>query len=193
MAGFTFKELNISGVYVVTSSFSDDLRGILVKNFERDSFKETGLDFSCSETFISTSAKNVIRGLHFQTHAPQTKIVGVISGKVFDVVVDLRKDSPTYMKWEGLYLSRENRNSLIIPRGCAHGFLSLSEDSLVSYLCDGEYDKDTDTGIFFNDPDIGIEWPIMDISSAVVSKRDMGLMSFKVFDGKNPFTMGNCS
>ena len=193
MAGFSFKELSISGAYVATSSFSDDLRGSFVKNFEREEFKQAGYDFECSETFISSSVKNVIRGLHFQMNNPQIKIVGIISGKVYDVVVDLRKDSPTYGKWEGIYLSRENRNSLIIPRGCAHGFLSLSEDSLVSYLCDGKYDKETDTGIVFNDPDINIDWPIMRIEDAIVSKRDAKLMSFKEFDLINPFTLNNCN
>jgi len=192
MAGFSFKELSISGAYVVTSSFSDDLRGSFVKNFEREEFKKTGCDFTCSETFISSSVKNVIRGLHFQLNNPQIKIVGIISGKVYDVIVDLRKDSPTYGQWEGIYLSRENRNSLLIPRGCAHGFLSLSEDSIVSYLCDGKYDKETDTGIVFNDSDIGIDWPIMRIDDAIVSKRDSKLMTFKEFDAINPFTVDNC-
>lgn len=174
---------------VISSFFSDDLRGSFVKSYEQSEFAEAGIDFSCCESFVSSSCKNVIRGLHFQTHAPQAKIVGVISGKVFDVVVDLRKDSPTYRKWAGIYLSNENRNSLLIPRGCAHGFLSLSENSMVSYLCDGLYDKATDTGIVYNDPDINIEWPIMDIRNAIVSKRDLGLMSFESFDKSNPFRM----
>ena len=192
MASFSFKQLDIQGVYVATSTYSDDLRGSFVKNFEKEAFKEAGIDFDCSETFISTSAKNVIRGLHFQTFEPQIKIVGVIEGKVYDVVVDLRKDSPTYKKWCGLYLSRENRNSLIIPKGCAHGFLSLSDDSIVSYICAGRYDQPTDTGIIFKDPDINIDWPIMDINNAVVSKRDLGLRTFKEFDAVNPFTVDNC-
>ena len=189
MGIFQFRSLDIPGAMVITSYFSDDLRGSFVKNYEISEFAEEGIDFKCNESFISSSGKNVIRGLHFQTHAPQAKVVGVISGKVFDVIVDLRKDSPTYKKWAGIYLSNENRNSLLIPRGCAHGFLSLSENSMVSYLCDGLYDKDTDTGIVYNDPDINIEWPIMDIRNAVLSKRDLGLMSFKDFDGTNPFRM----
>ncbi len=192
MANFVFKKLNIDGVYVINSSFSDDLRGSFVKNFEKNEFSENGLDFDCTESFISTSARNVIRGLHFQTNGPQTKIVGIIAGKVFDVVVDLRKDSPTYKKWEGIYLSRENRNSLLIPKGCAHGFLALSDDSVVSYICDGKYDKETDTGVIFNDPDIGIEWPIMSIDSAIISKRDASFMSIEEFDKVNPFRIDNC-
>lgn len=192
MGNFVFENKTISGVYVINSSYSDDLRGSFVKNFEKNEFIDNGISFDCTETFISSSTRNVIRGLHFQTHGPQTKIVGVISGKVFDVVVDLRKDSPTYGKWEGIYLSRENRNSLLIPKGCAHGFLALTDDSIVSYLCDGKYDKDTDTGILFNDPDIGIEWPIMNIADAIISKRDSSFISFAKFDEANPFRMDNC-
>ena len=119
--------------------------------------------------------------MHFQTYHPQAKLVGVISGKVYDVIVDLREDSPTFGQWQGVYLSAQNRQSLLIPRGCAHGFISLSDDSVVSYKCDGKYDKETDTGIMFNDPDIGVVWPIMDISDAVVGARDQKQMSFAEF------------
>ena len=119
--------------------------------------------------------------MHFQLFHPQIKLVSVISGKVFDVIVDLRKESPTFGQWRGVYLSAENRSSLLVPRGCAHGFISLSDDSVVSYKCDGPYDKATDTGIRFDDPDIGVEWPVNDISSIVLGARDKKLMSFAEF------------
>ena len=181
MTSFAFEKMNIPGAYLVTSFFSEDNRGSFVKSFEKDIFAENGIEFFCNEDFISHSTKNVIRGMHFQTYHPQAKLVGVISGKVYDVIVDLREDSPTFGQWQGVYLSAQNRQSLLIPRGCAHGFISLSDDSVVSYKCDGKYDKETDTGIMFNDPDIGVVWPIMDISDAVVGARDQKQMSFAEF------------
>lgn len=189
MASFSFSKLDFKDLFLVNSFFSEDTRGNFVKCFEKDVFESNGIQFICNELFITTSAKYVIRGLHFQTDNPQAKLVSVISGQVFDVVVDLRKKSNTYGKWRGFYLSKENRNSLYIPRGCAHGFLSLSDNSMVSYICDGAYDNSSDTGVLFNDPDIGIEWPIPDMSHAVISNRDSELMSFKAFEKINPFTM----
>lgn len=187
MESFSFEPMCIPGAYVIHSFFSEDNRGSFVKSFEKDIFSEHGIAFSCNEDFISHSTKNVIRGLHFQLYHPQIKLVGVISGKVFDVIVDLRKESDTFGKWQGVYLSDQNRTSLLIPRGCAHGFISLSDDSIVSYKCDGKYDKNTDTGVFYNDPQIAIEWPINDISKAVVGSRDQKLMSFDEFKSKYTF------
>lgn len=181
MGSFSFEPLDIEGAYIINSFFSEDNRGIFVKSFEKDIFKAHGLNFHCNEAFISTSEKHVIRGMHFQTFHPQIKLVGVLSGKVFDVIVDLRKESRTFGQWRGFYLSSENRTSLLIPRGCAHGFISLSDGSLVNYFCDGVYDKATDTGILYNDPDIGIEWPINDLSQAILGARDRKLMSFAEF------------
>ncbi|MCR5652131.1 MAG: dTDP-4-dehydrorhamnose 3,5-epimerase [Lachnospiraceae bacterium] len=182
MSRFVFEETSIGGVYTVQSFVSEDNRGNFIKYFEKEIFAENGIDFADSEDFITCSLKNVVRGMHFQLHHPQKKLVNVIRGKVYDVVVDLRKDSPTYKKWEGWYLTQENRTGLVIPEGCAHGFMSLSDDSLVNYKCAGEYDKDTDTGIRFDDPDIGIDWPVNSFDLLTVGKRDQRLMSFKEFD-----------
>ena len=181
MNNFLFEALDIEGAYIINSFFSEDNRGSFVKSFEKDIFAANGISFECNESFISTSDKFVIRGMHFQTYHPQIKLVGVLSGKVFDVIVDLRKESQTFGQWRGYYLSSENRTSLLIPRGCAHGFISLSNQSMVSYQCDGAYDKKSDTGILFNDPDIAVEWPINDLSKAILGARDMKLMSFSYF------------
>ncbi len=181
MVEFSFCEIKLKGAYIITSPFMEDNRGSFVKDFERNIFGSNGIRFECSETFISKSVKNVIRGMHFQTHNPQAKLVNVISGKVYDVIVDLRRESPTFGKWEGVYLSYENRTSLYVPKGFAHGFVSLSDESLVSYKCDGQYDLPSDTGIRYNDKDIGIEWPISDISQAIVSEKDKALMSYQEF------------
>lgn len=181
MAGFSFEKMDIEGAYIINSFLAEDNRGSFVKSFEKDIFAEAGIEFNCNEDFISHSTKYVIRGMHFQLYHPQVKLVGVISGKVYDVLVDLRKDSATFGQWRGVYLSAENRTSLLIPRGCAHGFISLSDDSIVSYKCDGKYDKETDTGILYNDVDIGIEWPINDITKAVLGMRDKRQMTFAEF------------
>lgn len=173
--------MDIEGAYIVNSFFYEDNRGNFVKNYEKSIFLNNGILFNCDEDFISHSTKNVIRGMHFQLNNPQMKLVGVISGKVYDVLVDLRRDSKTFGQWRGVYLSSDNRSSLIIPRGCAHGFVSLSDDSIVSYKCDGKYDKNSDTGIKYDDPDIAIEWPINDMNNVVCGVRDKGLMSFKEF------------
>lgn len=177
-----FKETDIKGVYIVESYIFEDNRGGFVKNFEKGIFEDNGIEFNCDEDFISTSSKYVIRGMHFQLNKPQKKIVSVICGKVYDVVVDLRKDSETYGQWRGYYLSSNNRNSLVIPRGCAHGFISLADESIVSYKCDGKYDKETDTGIMYDDPQISIEWPVPDGEHVIIGSRDKKLMSFEEFD-----------
>ncbi len=181
MSAFSFEQMDIPGAYIITSFFSEDNRGAFIKSFEKDIFAQAGINFNCNEDFISHSTKNVIRGMHFQLYHPQVKLVGVITGKVFDVIVDLREESETFGQWRGVYLSSENRISLLIPKGCAHGFISLSDDSIVSYKCDGKYDKNTDTGILYSDPDINIEWPINDITQAVIGKRDEKLMAFNDF------------
>jgi len=181
MKKFLFEKADLKGSYLITSFFSEDNRGFFSKSFEKGIFEENGINFDCSEVFISSSSKNVIRGLHFQTVNPQDKLVGVISGKVYDVIVDLRKGSPSQGQWRGYYLSDSSRNSLFIPKGFAHGFISLSDESIVSYICSGSYDNKSDTGIYFNDPDIGIVWPVNDIKQITISQRDMELQTYSTF------------
>lgn len=181
ISSFDFHECDIPGVYLINSFWSEDNRGIFTKSFEKDIFEAGGVPFSSNEVFYSTSSKYVIRGMHFQTRHPQAKLVGVIRGRVFDVVVDLRESSPTFGQWRGFYLSELNRNSLLIPRNCAHGFISLSDDSIVSYNCDGAYEREYDSGIRFDDPDIAVEWPINKLHDAILSTKDRKLMSFQEF------------
>lgn len=181
MNSFIFREAKIKDAYVINSQIYEDNRGSFIKNFEKNIFSENEIDFDCTEDFITQSSKYVVRGLHFQLYHPQTKLVSVISGKVFDVIVDLREESETFGKWEGYYLSSNNRSSLLIPKGCAHGFVSLSESSVMSYKCDGKYDANTDTGIIWNDKDIGIEWPIPEGEHIILGKRDKELMTFEQF------------
>lgn len=181
MAGFEFEKLYLDGAFCISNFSVGDNRGGFTKCFEKDIYKDGGIDFQLNETFVSVSAKNVIRGLHFQTNNPQAKLVCAIKGKVWDVIVDLRVNSKTYKQWTAVELSAENHKALYVPRGFAHGFASLEDDSIMLYQCDGAYDNETDTGIRFDDPDIGIKWPI-DLACAIHSQRDLNLMSLKQYE-----------
>lgn len=184
MKKFEFKELELDGAYKISVFSNSDSRGEFTKYFEKDIYAAASIEFKLNETFVSISSKNVIRGLHFQTHHPQAKIVCVLKGRVWDVIVDLRPGYPTYKKWIGVDLDAENHDALYIPRGFAHGFVSLEDESVMLYQCDGAYDKETDTGIRFDDLDIGIKWPV-DIEKVIYSDRDGSLMTFREYE-KNP-------
>ncbi len=181
--GFEFKELELKGAYLISNFYAGDNRGGFTKSFEKDIYRNAGIEFQLNETFASRSMKNVIRGLHFQTHNPQAKLVSVVAGSVWDVIVDLRPDSSTYKKWVAHELSAENHLSFFVPRGFAHGFASFADDTVMLYQCDGKYDPETDTGIRFNDPEIGIDWPVEE-SVAIHSDRDLNLGSFRDYLNK---------
>lgn len=183
MAGFVFQELELSGAFLIDNFYAGDNRGGFTKTFEKDIYADAGIIFSLNETFASVSMKNVIRGLHFQFNNPQAKLVSVVAGAVWDVIVDIRPESSTYKKWTAHELSTDNHKSFYIPCGFAHGFVSLEDNTVMLYQCDGKYDKETDTGIMFNDPAIGIEWPI-DEMDAIHSQRDLCLMSFEEYERK---------
>lgn len=129
----------------------------------------------------SFSRKGVLRGLHFQRRHSQDKLVQVLNGAVFDVVVDLRKDSPTFGKWAGFELSADNRKLLYVPKGLAHGFLALAENTLFSYLCGDRYDPESDGGIRWDDPQIGITWPVERVEEVILSDKDSKLPLFHEF------------
>jgi dTDP-4-dehydrorhamnose 3,5-epimerase len=183
MADFNFEKLDLDGAFLVDNFYAGDSRGGFSKYFEKNIFAYYGIEFKLSETLYSMSSKNVIRGLHFQTNNPQAKLVTVVKGKAWDVIVDLRPDSPTYKKWIGVELSSDNHKTLYVPRGYAHGFASLEDDTIMLYLCDGAYDKESDTGVLYNAPELGIVWPVAD-EMAIHSDRDMRLMSMKEYERK---------
>lgn len=182
---FTFTETSIEGVVVVdVKSYPDD-RGYFMETYKRPDFVVGGIDVDFVQDNQSASTKGVLRGLHFQINHPQSKLVRVVSGKVFDVAVDLRDGSPTYGKWEGVVLSAENRRQFFIPRGFAHGFLVLSDYAEFCYKCDDVYHPNDEGGLMWNDPAIGIEWPamdgddVLDESKLVLSEKDRVHPSFK--------------
>lgn len=181
MKGFDFERLELEGAYAITNFYHDDVRGSFIKSYEKEIYLDAGICFSISETFVTTSTKNVIRGLHFQLRNPQAKLICVLSGKAWDVLVDLRKGRKTYGNWISVELESDGRNAVYIPRGFAHGFASLADNTTMLYQCEGAYDKETDTGILYNDRTIGIEWPIYK-ETAVLSERDLSLMTFEEFE-----------
>ena len=161
----------IKDLVVVEPKVFGDERGYFYEAYNKNTFHELGLDYDFVQDNQSFSRKGVLRGLHFQKQFPQAKLVRVIEGEVFDVAVDLRKDSPTFGKWYGVTLSGENKKMLMIPRGFAHGFLVLSETAVFSYKCDDFYHPNDEGGIIYNDPDIGIEWPEVGCE-LVLSEKD---------------------
>lgn len=149
----------IKGLCVVQPALHGDSRGYFMETYNARDMKEAGLDYLFVQDNQSCSTKGVLRGLHFQKQFPQTKLVRVIRGTVFDVAVDIRKDSPTYGKYHGEILSEENKKQFLIPKGFAHGFLVLSDIAEFCYKCDDFYHPDDEGGIAWNDPEIGIKWP----------------------------------
>lgn len=178
---FSFEETEISGAYLVNPFVAEDSRGYFAKNYEKVIYRSLGFFRDIAEEFETLSAHNVIRGLHFQSRFPQDKIVRCVKGEIFDVIVDLRRESETFRQWRGFYLTDENRQSLLVPHGCAHGFLVLSQEALVSYICAGKYYKEFDTGIHWQDPGLHIEWPIDEDAPTIVSEKDQKLQLLETF------------
>ena len=174
---FQFERLRIPELILIKPEVFPDERGFFMETYKYSDFSA----FSIKERFVqdnySCSRKGVLRGLHYQRHPrAQGKLVQVVSGKIFDVAVDIRRDSPTYGKWVGLVLSAENKQMLYIPRGFAHGFCVLSEEARVIYKVTEEYSPQHDTGIIWNDPEIGIRWPVKE---PIISIRDTALPLLK--------------
>ena len=152
----------IEGLCVITPGVHGDSRGYFMETYNQRDMAEAGFDITFVQDNQSMSTKGVLRGLHFQKHFPQTKLVRVIKGSVFDVAVDLRENSSTYGKWHGEILSEENKKQFLIPRGFAHGFLVLSSTAEFCYKCDDFYHPNDEGGIAWNDPGIGIKWPMLE-------------------------------
>lgn len=177
---FDFQELELKGAYSITPFYASDNRGGFVKDYNIDVFKENGIVHDLKEVFYTISKKGVIRAIHFQLIKQQPKLVRCISGKVYDVIVDLRPDSSTFGQWKGVYLTGDNRKELLIPAFFGHGYLVL-EDSVVSYKCAETFYAEGDSGIMYNDPEIGIKWPFEEIGGEeqlIISEKDKMLMSF---------------
>ena len=153
-------ETGIPGLVVVEPVVYGDSRGFFMETWNADRYGACGLPDRFVQSNISRSAAGVIRGLHYQHPCAQGKLVSVLAGRAFDVAVDIRSDSPTFRQWAGVELSASNHRQLYVPEGFAHGFCVLGGSALLSYLCTTEFNAECDAGIAWNDPDIGIEWPL---------------------------------
>lgn len=181
MAKINFIDTKIEGLKIVVPFYTEDKRGYFMKAYERQIFRDAGIDTDIAETFESYSKHGVVRGLHFQPgESAQSKLVRVLSGEVFDVCVDIRPESETFGKWVGEYLSCENHKAFFIPQGFAHGFIVTSNVALMSYTCSGAYNQGGENGIYYNDPDLNIAWPI-DGVTVIQSERDAQLQSFRKY------------
>ena len=177
----------IEHLVIVEPKVHTDNRGFFIRKYLNSYVRNFGMLASVAEELISVSRLGTIRVLHFQTKNPQAKLVNVIKGRIYDVAVDLRLGSLTYGEHIVLELSSENNLMLYIPEGFAHGFLSLEDDTIVSYLCSTEYEPEHDSGIRFDDPDLDIKWPELDMNY-IISEKDLNLPIFKDFKG---FNIGN--
>lgn len=174
-------DCGIQGLKVISPTVFGDDRGYFMETYNYNDFKEAGIDEIFVQDNQSSSRYGVLRGLHFQIQYPQAKLVRVISGEVFDVAVDLREGSPTYGQWHGEILSAENKKQYFIPKGFAHGFLVLSENAEFTYKCSDFYHPGDEGGLIWNDPDIGVEWPIPQGMELILSDKDKKWGSFREF------------
>jgi dTDP-4-dehydrorhamnose 3,5-epimerase len=162
-------DTELDGLVLVEPDVHGDERGFLVETFRDDEWRELGIDAEFVQENHSRSAGRILRGLHFQTSPGQAKLVRCPRGRIWDVAVDLRRDSPTYGRWEGHELDDERHRQLFVPAGFAHGFCVLGDGADVAYKLSSLYDPETEAGIAWDDPDVAVEWPISD---PVLSERD---------------------
>ena len=191
MGKWIVKETKLQDVKLITPAVFGDNRGFFTESYSDRDFKAAGIDFDFIQDNHSLSTQaGVLRGLHFQRgKAAQTKLIRVATGAVLDVIVDLRKGSPTYKQWEGYILSESNHRQLLVPKGYAHGFVTLTDNVNFLYKCDNYYDAEADGGISFKTPELNIDWPI-DLDKAITSEKDANQPTLTEFEKDNPFVYG---
>ena len=174
---FSFKKLKISDLILISKKSYHDQRGFFFENYKESVFNQNGINTKFVQDNISFSTKHVLRGLHYQTKPKeQAKLVSVISGEIFDVAVDIRKNSKTFGKWVSQILSEKNHNLLYIPDGFAHGFCTLSDTAHVLYKVTNEYSPEYEQGLLWNDPTLSISWPTQ---NPIVSEKDRKLSTLE--------------
>lgn len=178
---FTFTRTSIDGVTIVDNKQYGDARGYFMETYKKPDFVAGGIDVDFVQDNQSASTQGVLRGLHFQINHPQSKLVRVLEGAVFDVAVDLRPGSPTFGKWEGVELSAQNHRQLFIPRDFAHGFYVLSETAIFAYKCDDVYHPNDEGGLPWDDPDIAVAWPLVEGVEINLSEKDRHHDSFAAY------------
>lgn len=178
---FTFTRTSIDGVIIVDNKQYGDARGYFMETYKKPDFVAGGIDVDFVQDNQSASTQGVLRGLHFQINHPQSKLVRVLEGAVFDVAIDLRPGSPTFGKWEGVELSAQNHRQLFIPRDFAHGFYVLSETAIFAYKCDDVYHPNDEGGLPWDDPDIAVAWPLVEGVEINLSEKDRHHDSFAAY------------
>ena len=168
---------SLKEVLLIEPSVFEDNRGFFMQTYQQKTYRELGIDNNFIQDNLSFSVRGTLRGLHYQFPHAQAKLVQVITGEIFDVAVDIRRGSPTFGKWTGVYLSEKNKRQLYIPGGFAHGFCVLSETAVFMYKCSDFYAPDCEGGILWSDPNIGIEWPI---ETPLLSEKDSKYETLKV-------------
>ena len=172
MGKIEVEECGIEGLKVITPAVYGDSRGYFMETYQYLDFCEAGIREVFVQDNQSSSTQGVLRGLHFQINYPQDKLVRVVRGEVFDVAVDLREGSPTFGQWHGVMLSSENRKQFFIPKNFAHGFYVLSDQAEFCYKCSDYYHPNDEGGLLWNDPDIGIDWPLLENVPLTLSEKD---------------------
>lgn len=185
MGKITVETCEIEGLKIITPTVFGDARGYFMETYNYNDYKAAGIDVEFVQDNQSASKKGVLRGLHFQINYPQDKLVRVIKGEVYDVAVDLRKGSPTFGQWQGVLLSEENKKQFFVPKGFAHGFLVLSDYAEFCYKVTDFYHPGDEGGLMYNDPAIGVKWPIPEDMELTFSDRDTKWGSFEEYIEKN--------
>lgn len=170
-----FSRTSIPDVVVFEPEIHGDKRGYFMETWRKSWLQEIGIDLDFVQDNQSSSVRGTLRGLHFQISQPQGKYIRVVDGEIYDVVVDMRKKSPSFGKWEGVSLSAENRKSLWVPPGFAHGFLVTSETAVITYKCTDYYAAEHERSLLWNDPALGIDWPMAE-ESIILSDKDRNAM-----------------
>lgn len=176
----------LSGVLVIEPTVHRDERGFFLETFHARRYREAGLDASFVQDNHSRSVRGTLRGLHWQIEHPQGKLVRVLSGEIFDAVVDIRPEAPTFGQWVGVTLSSENFRQLYAPPGFAHGFCVTSEIAEVEYKCTDFYDPEAERGLIWNDPEVGITWPVADPILSARDQRHPTLAELRHMEGALP-------
>lgn len=184
MGKITVETCEIEGLKVITPQVHGDERGYFIETYNYQDFKEAGIPEIFVQDNQSASKKGVLRGLHFQINFPQDKLVRVIKGEVFDVAVDLRPGSPTFGKWHGELLTEKNKKQFFVPKNFAHGFYVVSDYAEFCYKCTDFYHPGDEGGLMWNDPEIGVQWPIDPNVEMILSERDTKWESFAEYRKK---------
>lgn len=184
MGKITVETCEIEGLKVITPAVFVDERGYFMETYNYNDYKAAGIDQVFVQDNQSASSKGVLRGLHFQINYPQDKLVRALKGEVYDVAVDLREGSPTFGKWFGVLLTEENKKQFFVPKNFAHGFLVLSDYAEFAYKCTDFYHPNDEGGLAWNDPDIGVEWPIPEGMKLIQSEKDTKWGGIKSYTGR---------